>query len=203
MVIPPSAEAILEHLGAVAREQVIVDGRTFLLDRPAESDRLAKHPAVRAAFEADQYVPYWADLWPAARMLAKAILREPWTPGSEALEVAASRPAASSRSMGLSVTFSDYDPCKRCALPPTTRGSMVIAIFARCRSTGARRPSCACQRFSRQICCTTSASLRRSSVFSGASWRRAVCACSRIRTVFRRIISPIFCTRKAGRSRRS
>jgi predicted nicotinamide N-methyase len=112
-VIPPSAEAILEHLGAIAREQVIIDGRTFLLDRPAESDRLAKHPAVRAAFEADQYVPYWADLWPAARMLAKAILRESWTPGTEALEVGCGLGLGGvvALSMGLSVTFSDYDPC--------------------------------------------------------------------------------------------
>ena len=39
---------------------------------------LLDHPAVVSAFAADEYLPCWADLWPAARMLAKAILREPW-----------------------------------------------------------------------------------------------------------------------------
>src|SRR5580698_7405687 len=69
---PP--EAIIE----VVRERVILGEHTFLIDKPGGSDDLLKHPAVVAAFAADEYLPYWADLWPAARMLAKAVLAEPW-----------------------------------------------------------------------------------------------------------------------------
>lgn len=109
----PSPEVVLQHLGPLVREKVLVEGRTFLIARPAQSDRLLDHPAVHAAFDRDEYMPYWADLWPAARMLAKAILREPWTPGQEALEIGCGLglPGIAALSAGLRVTFSDYDPC--------------------------------------------------------------------------------------------
>src|SRR5215471_20973705 len=46
-------------------------------------------------------------------MLAKAILREPWLPGQEALEVGCGLglPGIAALAAGLRVTFSDYDPC--------------------------------------------------------------------------------------------
>ena len=107
----------LEVLGPPVREQVIVEGRTFVIDRPGESDKLLDHPAVHAAFAADEYLPYWADLWPAARMLAKAILREPWAEHQArlgpltALEIGCGLglPGIAALSAGLAVTFSDYD----------------------------------------------------------------------------------------------
>jgi predicted nicotinamide N-methyase len=93
------------------RDRVIIDEHTFLLDHPDESDRLLDHPVVRSAFAADEYLPYWADLWPAARMLGKAILREKWAPGLEALEIGCGLglPGIVALSRGLRVTFSDYD----------------------------------------------------------------------------------------------
>ena len=108
---PPAPEAILDKLGPIVREKVIVEGRTYLIDHPGETDRLLRHPAVREAFASDEYVPYWADLWPAARMLAKAILHEHWTPGTEALEIGCGLGLGGivGLSVGLSVTFSDYD----------------------------------------------------------------------------------------------
>src|SRR5206468_4437622 len=69
------------------RERVILGRTTFLIDRPENSDDMLDHPVIRAAFERDEYMPYWADLWPSARMLAKAILAETWPPGLTALEV--------------------------------------------------------------------------------------------------------------------
>jgi ETFB lysine methyltransferase len=109
----PDPDVILKNLGPIAREQVIVEGRTFLIDHPGESDRLQNHPAVRAAFPADPYIPYWAELWPAARMLAKAILHEPWTPALPALEIGCGLGLGGivALSVGLSVTFSDHDVC--------------------------------------------------------------------------------------------
>jgi predicted nicotinamide N-methyase len=109
----PPPEEILARLGPDVREAVIVEGRTFLIERPGESDRLLEHPAVHSAFDRDEYMPYWADLWPAARMLAKVILHEPWAPGREALEVGCGLglPGIVALAVGLKITFSDYDPC--------------------------------------------------------------------------------------------
>ncbi len=103
-----------EALGATVRETVIVEGKTFIITRPDDSDRLLNHPAVRSAFAADEYLPYWADLWPASRMLAKAILREPWPkdePPLEVLEIGCGLglPGIAALSVGLRVIFSDYD----------------------------------------------------------------------------------------------
>jgi len=109
----PPLEAVWQQLGPLTREKVIVEGRTFLLARPSHSDRLLEHPAVLSASRADDYMPYWADLWPAARMLAKVILRQSWTPGQEALEIGCGLGLAGivGLAMGLRVTFSDYDTC--------------------------------------------------------------------------------------------
>jgi len=109
----PALETILPKLGPLVREKVVVEDRTYFIARPEHSDRLLEQPAVFAAHEADDYVPYWADLWPAARMLAKALLQESWTPGTEALEVGCGLglPGIVALSCGLKVTFSDYDPC--------------------------------------------------------------------------------------------
>lgn len=109
----PAPEAILEKLGPLVRDTVLLEGREFLISRPGESDRLLDHPAVHAAFEADEYLPYWADLWPASRMLAKAVLRHPWPAGQDALEIGCGLglPGIAALSVGLRVTFSDYDPC--------------------------------------------------------------------------------------------
>jgi predicted nicotinamide N-methyase len=109
----PPLEVILARLNRRIRETVIVDGRTFLIERPDESDRLLDDPAVHAAFQKDEYMPYWADLWPAARMLAKVILHEPWTAGIQALEIGCGLglPGVVALACGLEVTFSDYDPC--------------------------------------------------------------------------------------------
>ena len=109
--VPP--EELLAQLGPLVHEKVIVDNQTFVIARPEHSDRLLDHPAVMTAFEADEYMPYWADLWPAARMLAKVILHETWVPGTEALEIGCGLglPGIVALSRGLKVTFSDYDAC--------------------------------------------------------------------------------------------
>lgn len=109
----PTPDAILDKLGPLVQEKVMLDGHSFVIARPEQSDRLLDHPAVITAFGADEYMPYWADLWPAARMLAKVILQETWAPGTEALEIGCGLglPGIAALSKGLRVTFSDYDAC--------------------------------------------------------------------------------------------
>ena len=109
-------ETPLEALGSIVRETVIIEDSNFLISRPEDSDHLLDHPLIRSAFAADEYLPYWADLWPASRMLAKAILREPWPVGADgqplhALEIGCGLglPGIAALSRGLRVTFSDYD----------------------------------------------------------------------------------------------
>jgi predicted nicotinamide N-methyase len=108
---PYLPETPAEAVAAVVREKVFVDERTFLLERPAESDQILDHPAVVAAFGSDTYMPYWTDLWPAARMLAKWIVRQSWPAGIHALEVGCGLglPGIAALAMGVKVTFSDYD----------------------------------------------------------------------------------------------
>jgi predicted nicotinamide N-methyase len=110
-MMPPLPETPWEALGPIVRETVIVEDRTFVLSRPGESDKLLDHPAIRAAFALDEYMPYWADLWPAARMLAKYLLRQSWPAGLEALEIGCGLglPGIAALAAGLRVTFSDYD----------------------------------------------------------------------------------------------
>lgn len=106
----PSPDILLAQLGPIVHEKVFVDDRTFALARPSDSDR---HLALDSADKANAYIPYWADLWPAARMLAKALLHEPLAPGTETLEIGCGLglPGIVALSRGLRVTFSDYDAC--------------------------------------------------------------------------------------------
>ncbi len=104
-----------EALGDPVRETVIIEGRSFLLERPENSHNLMKNPVVRSALAADDCIPYWADLWPAARMLGKVLVQDaPWWPAEqppETLEIGCGLglPGIVALSLGMRVTFSDYD----------------------------------------------------------------------------------------------
>ena len=105
---PP--EAVTETL----RDTVFIDDYRFRIDRPADSDKLLDHPWVRSAYAADEYVPYWAQLWPAARMLAKVVVREKWETYPQpvrVLEVGCGLGLAGTACLarGLDVTFTDVD----------------------------------------------------------------------------------------------
>lgn len=105
-------EKICSEIGELITDRVIIEEQTFVIQRPKNAVQLQQHPVLRSVLADDGYAPYWTDLWPAARMLAKAILREAWTPGSEALEIGCGLglPGVAALSRGLRVTFSDYDP---------------------------------------------------------------------------------------------
>lgn len=109
-------ETPFDALGPTVREKVIVEDKTFIITRPDKVDRLLDHPAIREFFNKDEYMPFWADLWPAARMLAKAILKEQWPKPADgqpltALEIGCGLglPGVVALSRGLRIIFSDYD----------------------------------------------------------------------------------------------
>ena len=117
---PPTPEFVETPLAAIPDrqvERVIIDQFQFDVERPADSYALLDDPVVREAHDRDDYMPYWADLWPASRMLAKAVAKEHWSayPRTgdklEALELGCGLgvPGLTALACGLRVTFSDYD----------------------------------------------------------------------------------------------
>jgi hypothetical protein len=64
MFTAPDAAAILPKLGDRARDKVFVEDLTFLISRPDRADKLLDHPEVHEASRRDDYMPYWAELWP-------------------------------------------------------------------------------------------------------------------------------------------
>jgi predicted nicotinamide N-methyase len=110
-MVRPLPETPADALGDLVRDRVIIGYQSFWIEKPAASNDLLDHPAIHSAFASDEYLPYWADLWPASRMLAKIIMAEPWVPGLRALELGCGLglPGIVALSRGLHVTFSDYD----------------------------------------------------------------------------------------------
>ncbi len=110
METPDSA---IPHIGRV---EVFIDDVTFQIDRPTDADRLLDDPTIRDANVADDYMPYWADIWPAARMMAKVVLREDWSKRLadgpvQVLELGCGLGVAGLAALhrGLDVIFTDYD----------------------------------------------------------------------------------------------
>jgi predicted nicotinamide N-methyase len=117
MTEPAFVETPLAAIPDRQVERVIIDRFQFDIERPADSYSLLDDPIVLDAHERDEYMPYWADLWPAARMLAKAVAKEDWSkyPRSgdklDALELGCGLgvPGLTALACGLRVTFTDYD----------------------------------------------------------------------------------------------
>lgn len=104
-------EAVLQ----LTQRSLTVGDRTFQIFYPGNADRLLDHPSTHEAFDADEYMPYWAELWPASQMLGEALVKqaaEPsWPAGSTALEIGCGVGLCGivALSLGLHVIFSDYD----------------------------------------------------------------------------------------------
>ena len=86
-------------------------GREVRLVAPGDPDRLLDDPDVLAWNRRDDYMPYWAYLWPGAVMLAEAVAREPMACGDPALEIGCGLGLAGlvGLARGLRVHFTDYD----------------------------------------------------------------------------------------------
>ena len=109
--MPPRFHATpRESITEVVKDLVTIGDHRFHIRRPIDSDALMDHPWVRSAYAADGYTPYWAKLWPSARMLAKVLLREKLPP-TDLLEVGCGLGLAGFAALarGMHVTFSDVD----------------------------------------------------------------------------------------------
>lgn len=66
-----------------------IEGHSFRMTLPAVPDALLDDNEVHEAFDRDEYMPYWAFLWPSALKMVATILRTEWPAGSEVLELGA------------------------------------------------------------------------------------------------------------------
>ncbi len=111
-----AASGATRYSGPVAVEVFRFGDRSVRLVRPVDPDRLLDDPGVIDWNRRDDYMPYWAYLWPGACLLAGAVAREPWAERRadrplEALEIGCGLGLAGlvGLACGLRVQFSDYD----------------------------------------------------------------------------------------------
>jgi len=103
--------------GPEAVTTLVQGGVSIRLARPRDPDRLLDDPLVLDWNRRDDYMPYWAYLWPGAYLLAEAVARESWPKWSDelraplALEIGCGLGLAGlvAVARGLRVQFTDYD----------------------------------------------------------------------------------------------
>ena len=104
-----------DYSGPIATQRLrfgeVSDPVSIVLVRPVEPDRLLDDPDVLDWNRADDYMPYWAYLWPGAYLLAEVVASERCLSGTRVLEIGCGLGLAGLAALGrgASVTFSDYD----------------------------------------------------------------------------------------------
>lgn len=100
-----------DSLGPTIWEKVIAGEKEFTIGRPSDTDKMLNHPEVLNEITYNENMPYWAEIWPSARMLAKFLMRENFEPGVKALEIGCGLGVVGVVALhkGMEVTFSDYD----------------------------------------------------------------------------------------------
>ena len=98
--------------GGWTEREWVIEGRSFRLILPATPDAFLDDADVHAAFERDEYMPYWAYLWPASLKMAATVLRSAWPREADVLELGCGIGVVglAGLTQGLNVTFSDYEP---------------------------------------------------------------------------------------------
>jgi predicted nicotinamide N-methyase len=87
-----------------------IANRTIQLVQPVDPDRLLDDPDVAQLNRNDDYMPYWAYLWPGAFLLADVVGKQQWQ-GQATLEIGCGLGLAGlvGIAQGLHVHFTDYD----------------------------------------------------------------------------------------------
>jgi predicted nicotinamide N-methyase len=104
-----------ELLHSLVQQQLSIAQHTFHITLPTSIDPLLDHPSTQAAFDQDEYLPYWAALWPSAQLLAREIAlyhqQTPWPAQTPVLELGCGLGLVGimALALGLQTIFSDYD----------------------------------------------------------------------------------------------
>lgn len=99
--------------GGWSDREVTIGPHRFRLFTPTDPDALLEHlESPETATQPHFADPYWAKLWPAAPLLAEAIIRNPPPRGTSVLELGCGSGLVGIAALacGLDVTFSDYVP---------------------------------------------------------------------------------------------
>jgi predicted nicotinamide N-methyase len=99
--------------GGWSDREIQIDSHRFQLWTPTNPDELLNYlESPEATTQPHLADPYWAKLWPAAPLLATAILRHPPPRGTRALELGCGSGLVGIAALacGCDVTFSDYVP---------------------------------------------------------------------------------------------
>src|SRR5437016_2208097 len=99
--------------GGWSEREVTVGPHVFHLHTPTDPNELLNHLESPAAGAQPHLAdPYWAKLWPAAPLLAEAIVRAGWPRGTRVLELGCGSGLVGIAALacGLDVTFSDFVP---------------------------------------------------------------------------------------------
>lgn len=109
---PHQPEGLPPIPGGWTEREWTIEGQVFRLTQPAVPDAFLEDPEVHAAFDRDEYMPYWAFLWPAALKMTATVLKSEWPQGAEVLEIGAGIGIVGLAGLarGLRVTISDYEP---------------------------------------------------------------------------------------------
>ena len=96
--------------GWIVREYSLGD-RVLKLTVPDRPDALLDEREVAAANRQDDYMPYWAYLWPSAIPMAKAVLKADWPEGTRVLELGCGvgLVGVAALAKGCRVALTDYD----------------------------------------------------------------------------------------------
>jgi predicted nicotinamide N-methyase len=95
-----NGDELVEHV-------VALPGRELLLLAPRDRDALLSEEA----FEQEEFLPYWAELWPSALALARVLARRPLS-GRRAIELGCGLglPAIAAAAAGARVLATDWSP---------------------------------------------------------------------------------------------
>jgi len=95
----------------IRRQCWTIGGETFEFTWPADMDSLLDDPRTHQRFQADGYMPYWAQPWPGAVLLAEAVLGGELGGGRPAVEIGCGVGIVSvvAARKGWAVTAADYD----------------------------------------------------------------------------------------------
>lgn len=113
MATPPPKTTLFRGYPVIQRE-IIVANQPYQILGPANFESLIDDPRVEARFTKDEYMPYWAEFWPAARLLAEEVAT--WPPADPAhpptvLEFGCGLGLIGlvAQKLGYRTTLSDYD----------------------------------------------------------------------------------------------
>lgn len=104
-------DSSLPHVpGGWCEQTVVVGERTLRLAVPHDPELLLELPETLAEHELNEYIPYWAWLWPAANEMANWVSSRTWPIGCDALELGSGMGLVglAGAVAGLKMTISDY-----------------------------------------------------------------------------------------------